>query len=130
MSEPTRVFGPKRFLRPRKQYTYVSIEHDGVPLAHVFVAPQELSGLEMGYIDPDDDEEYDTVGGDVMIGNPEDGYYTIAFETTNADGSFRGLLLGENDYKLQDGAAFVIKPGYGVSQLHCQSKDEALAVLP
>ena len=130
MTEPTRVFGPKRFLRAPKPYTYVPIEHNDVVIAHVFVAPQELTGLEMAYIDDDEDDTDDIVGGDVMIGNPEDGYYTVAFESTAADGSFHELLLGERDYKLKDGTAFLIRPGYRVSQLRCHSKDEAVALLP
>lgn len=129
MTKPQRVLGPKRFLRAPKEYDYIAIEHDGAAIAHVFVAPQELTGLEVGYIDPVEDESEVTVGGDVMIGNPNDGYYTVAFETKIEKGSAQRLLLGENEYELRNGIAFVIKPGYRVSQLRCQSKAEALSNL-
>jgi hypothetical protein len=110
-------------------YEYIAIEEGGQPLAHVFVAPQELKGLDIGYVDLDedegedeDDEEGPRWGGDVFIGNEKDGYFTLDFEL---DGDGKTLTLGDDEYKLRRGRCFLVKEGYEVVQLRCQTKDEA-----
>jgi hypothetical protein len=107
-------------------FDYIAVEEGGRAVAHVFVAPQELKGLDIGYVELDEEEEEDeegpSVAGDVYIGNETDGYFTLDFELS-ADGNT--LLLGDYEYKLRRGRCFLVKEGYEVVQLHCQTKDEA-----
>ena len=128
--ESERVLGPKRFLRPQQVFDYIAIEHHGVPVAHLFVAPQELPGLSIGYIEPEIDGTATTIGGDIEIGNAEDGSFLIDFEVTFHKGVAGPLLLGDQEYDLKNGRAFVVTPGYRMSQLKCRTKEEALKVLP
>ena len=88
-----RVLGPKRFLRPQQPFDYIAIEHYGVPVAHLFVAPQELSGLSIGYIEPAIDGISTTIGGDIEIGNAADGSFLIDFEVTFRNGIAGPLML-------------------------------------
>ena len=128
--EPERVLGPKRFLKPRQVFDYVAIEHNGVAVAHLFVAPQELPGLSIGYIEPGIDGSATTIGGDIEIGNATDGSFLIDFELTFTRGVAGPLLLGDHQYDLKLGRAFVVTRGYRISQLKCQTKQDAVKVLP
>ncbi len=125
-----RVLGPKRFLKPQQPFDYIAIEHYGVPVAHLFVAPQELSGLSIGYIEPAIDGISTTIGGDIEIGNAADGSFLIDFEVTFRNGIAGPLMLGNSEYDLKNGRVFVVTPGYRMSQLKCRTKEEALKVLP
>ena len=114
---------------PATKYDYIPIEHNQRTIAHVFVAPQELKGLSIGYIDPETDKHSVTIGGEIEIGDSEDGTYALDFEMTITKGAEGELSLGDEEYDLKKGRAFVVKEGYKVHQLRCQTKDEALALL-
>ncbi|MBB3210730.1 hypothetical protein FHS27_006578 [Rhodopirellula rubra] len=130
MTDSRMVYGPKRLLKQPQQYLHIPIEYRGTTVADVFVASQELSGLEIAYIDADEDDDSETIGGAVMIGNGKDGYYNIDFELT-PDHRRDGMLdFADEDYDLSKGRAFLVKTGYQTVQLSAQSFDEALKQLP
>jgi hypothetical protein len=124
------ILGPKRFLRPRQVFDYIAVEHNGAAVAHLFVAPQELPGLSIGYIEPGIEGSATTIGGDIEIGNAKDGSFLIDFELTFTNGVAGPLLLGDQQYDLKRGRAFVVTGGYQISQLKCQTKDDAVKALP
>ena len=128
--KPERVVGPKRFLKSRQVFDYIAIEHNGVAVAHLFVAPQELTGLSIGYIEPSVEGSATTIGGDIEIGNANDGSFLIDFEVTFTRGIAGPLLLGDHHYDLKRGRAFVVTPGYRISQMKCQTKEDAVKNLP
>ena len=112
------------------KYDYIAITHGERPVAHVYVAPQELSGLDIGIDERDEPDGSKTISGDVFIGNENDGAYTIEFSVTVDKGGVDGLLqFGEREYDLSKGRCFVVRPGYKISQLPCMTKEEGLARL-
>jgi hypothetical protein len=110
------------------EYSYIAIEDKQRVVAHIFVAPQEVTGLDIGYVEPDEDDEQEadalSVAGDIYIGNPEDGYYTIDFDLHQRNGT-DVFSFGEEEYDLSRGRCFVVKQRYAVAQLPYQSKEEA-----
>jgi len=128
--KPERIVGPKRFFKQRQVFDYVAIEHNGAAIAHVFVAPQELKGLMIGYITPHIDGATTTIGGDLEIGNANDGSFLMDFELTYTNGVAGPLLLGNRQYDLKKGRAFVVTAGYKISQMKSQTKDDAIKNLP
>jgi hypothetical protein len=130
MTDARKVFGPKRLLKQPKEYLHIPIEYRGKTVADVFVAPQELSGLSIGYIDADEDDDSETIAGEVAIGNCNDGFYNIGFELTLEHRSDGTLDFGDEDYNLSEGRAFLVKTGYQIVQLAARTYDEALKLLP
>jgi hypothetical protein len=111
------------------RYEYIAVEDGSRDLAHIFVAPQEFPGLDIGYINPVKSARGMTIGGDIYIGNAQDGYYTIDFEMTIRDGVDGAFEFGDDDYDLTKGRCFLVKEGYEIVQLPCQSKEEAVRLL-
>lgn len=130
MTDSRKVFGPKRLLRQPKEYLHIPIEYRGKTVADVFVAPQDLPGLEIEYIDADEDDDSETIGGAVMIGNGKDGFYSIDFEITPDHRSDGTLDFADEEYDLSKGRAFLVRTGYQTVQLAAQTYDEALKQLP
>ena len=130
MTDSRKVFGPKRLLKQPKEYLHIPIEDRGKTVADVFVAPQDLPGLQIEYIDADEDDDSETIGGAVMIGNAEDGFYNIDFEITPDHRDDDTLDFGDEDYDLSEGRAFLVKTGYQIVQLAARTYDEALKLLP
>lgn len=130
MKKPERIIGPKRFLKQRQVFDYMAIEHDGTAVAHLFVAPQELKGLSIGYIKPVIEGSKTTIGGDIEIGNANDGSFLMDFEVTFTNGVPGPLLLGDRQYDLKLGRAFVVNRGYQLAQMKCQTKEDAIKNLP
>ncbi len=110
---------------PATKYDYIAIQDGTRDVAHVFVARQDLSGLDIGVdtsTDPDDGSK--TISGDVFIGNENDGAYTIDFSVTiDKKGVEEPLTFGDRDYNQANGRCFVVRPGYKISQLPCMTKD-------
>lgn len=113
------------------KYDYIAIEDGTRTIAHVFVAPQDLSGLDIGSdekIDPDTDAK--TISGDIFIGNETDGAFTIEFSITIDNSGVEGpLQFGDQEYEMSNGRCFVVGTGYEISQLPCTTKDEGFARL-
>ena len=130
MTDSRKVFGPKRFLKQPQEYLHIPIEYRGRTVADVFVAPQDLPGLEIAYIDADEDDDSETIGGEVQIGNVKDGFYNIDFELTPDDRSGGTLDFADEDYDLSKGRAFLVKTGYRTVQLAAHTYKEALKLLP
>ena len=131
MSNTRRVYGRRRLLFFRSKYDYGTIEiGDGeIAIVHVFVAPQDLRGLEIACMDPVEEDHGTTVGGDVMIGNPDAGYFNVPFEIWHRDGKVTRCLIGTEEFQLERGSVFVIGRGYTVAQVDCHSFEEALNTL-
>jgi hypothetical protein len=128
--ESQRVLGPKRFLKSQQVFDYIAIEHEGNAIAHLFVSPQELPGLSIGYIRPVVDGSSTTIGGDIEIGNASDGSFLLDFEVIFKKGIPGPLLLGSEEYDLKKGRTFVVMPGYTMRQMKYATKEDALKNLP
>jgi hypothetical protein len=130
MTDSKKVYGKNQSNGQSIEYLHVPIEYRGATVADVFVEPQDLSGLEIAYIDADEDDDAATIGGAVMIGNGKDGYYTIDFELTPRHREENTIDFADEDYDLSSGRAFIVKTGYETLQISAQNYDDALKQLP
>lgn len=109
-------------------YDSIPITDNDRVVAHVLFAPLSLPGIDIGLGRNDGADGCATIYGDLFIGTPINGYYTVPFEVTTNKGADGLLLLGEEEFDLTAGRCFLLKDEYEVTvtQLPCFSKEEGL----